>query len=110
MTQQSTLDQVTKTTGTQVVHITDDKGQVDKDPVTLHKKLKEEVAWHADKADSTIDFTDGSPFSGPVSFPVPKGKSVPSGPVRDDAELKTYKYTVTGPSGPPNDPGVIIQN
>jgi hypothetical protein len=110
MTQQSTLDQVAKTKGAHKdVHITDDKGKVDKDDVDIYTKLGEEVIWFADKAGSTIDFTDGSPFYGPPSFQVPAGGNVSSGRVRDGAEPKRYKYTVTGPAGQ-NDPGVIIHN
>jgi len=110
MTQQSTLDQVAKTKGAHKdVHIIDDKGNVDKDDVDIYTNLGEEVTWIADNADSSIDFTDGSPFSGLPSFQVSAGGNVSSGPVRKDAEPKRYKYTVTGPKGF-NDPGVIIHN
>jgi hypothetical protein len=110
MTQQSTLDQVAGTKGAnKPVHIIDDKGTVDRDDVDIYKKSGDEVTWIADVAASTIDFTNGSPFTGGSSFQVPAGGSASSGPVRKDAEPKRYKYTVTGPKGH-NDPGVIIHN
>ena len=89
------------------VKITSDGGQVDVPAVRLSKG--EEVAWfsHANKSAMVVFASpDGSPFHG-TQFTVPAGGSVSSGPARNAAEKKEYKYAVVGHSGV-NDPIVII--
>lgn len=91
------------------VHITDNIGHVNPDRVDVSKSLGEQVMWIADQDGATITF---SPTDCPFDqwrFEVAAGGSAPSGLVRDDAQYKSYKYTVNGSAGQ-NDPGVIIQN
>ena len=94
------------------VHIVSDNGQVDQNDVDISKLAADEVTWfaHNQEEGATIEFSsaDGSPFNDSV-FRVPIGGSVSSGPAKDGAKPKRYKYTVTGPAGQ-NDPGVIITN
>lgn len=92
------------------VHIKDDKGQVDEPSVTISRGHKGEVTWFAHgAAGATIVFSsDGSPFKEAV-FTVPATGSVSSGPVKETADLKRYKYTVVGKGGA-TDPVVIIDN
>lgn len=89
------------------VRVTDDHGHVDQEDVSISISTEEEVIWSADKKSVVVFNTpDGSPFH-QHTFPVPAGGSVSSGPARDDAQNKRYKYTVVGEGGS-NDPGVII--
>ena len=93
------------------VHIKDSKGQVDDPSVTISRGGKGEVTWFAHgETGATIVFSspDGSPFKETV-FTVPATGSVSSGPVKDTADLKKYKYTVVGKGGS-TDPVVIIDN
>jgi hypothetical protein len=93
------------------VHIKDNKGQVDQPSVKISKGGKGEVTWFAyGAAGATIVFSspDGSPFKEAV-FTVPATGSVSSGPAKDTADLKPYKYTVVGKDGA-TDPVVIIDN
>ena len=91
------------------VHAGDD-GRVDNDEVHVSKSAQEQVTWHSDKkAIITFSSPDGSPFA-EMTFHVPAGGSVSSGPAKPAAEHnKVYKYTVVGEKGV-NDPRVIIHN
>ena len=93
------------------VHIQDSKGQVDHPSVTISRGGKGEITWFAHgETGATIVFSssNGSPFKESV-FTVPATGSVSSGPVKETADLKTYKYTVVGKGGT-TDPVVIIDN
>jgi plastocyanin len=87
------------------VHITNDKGGVDQNSVTLTSG--EEVTWFArGNQKATIRFDSSSPFHD-TDFSVPAGGSVSSGAAKSGSDGR-YKYTVHGPGGK-NDPEVIIQ-
>lgn len=84
-----------------------DNGQVDQPKVAISKSAGDEVVWSSAKpARIAFEGAEGSPFA-ETAFRIPPAGSVSSGPARDDAELKEYKYTVYGASGT-NDPTVII--
>ncbi len=90
------------------VRVTDDQGHVDQEDVDISISAGEQVTWSADtKTVIVFNKPEGSPFSD-KTFQVPAGGSIASGPARQDAEKKKYKYTVVGQGGS-NDPGVIIQ-
>ena len=112
MSSNSTLTDVApgKTGVSKQVDIIDDHGHVKAghDPVHVSKSRKEQVMWRATNGKkSTIRFDHGSPFDTNV-YGVPAGGTVSSGAIRDDAEVRDYKYTVVGVVAPPNDPIVII--
>jgi hypothetical protein len=91
------------------VHIIDNNGHVKPDPVDIYKSSGDQVLWIADTGPAVVEF---SPTDCPFykcNFNVAAGGSVPSGPIRDDAQAKRYKYSVKGQTGP-NDPVVIIHN
>jgi hypothetical protein len=84
-----------------------DDGQVDQPTVDLSKSAGDEVVWSSVKpAKIAFEGVEGSPFD-ETTFRIPPGGSVSSGPARDDADLREYKYTVYGAGGK-NDPTVII--
>ncbi len=86
-----------------------DNGQVDQPEVHLSKSGGDQVEWSAGKAAKIVfESAEGSPFD-ETTFRVPAGGSVPSGPIREKADAKEYKYTVYGATGK-NDPTVIIHN
>jgi len=84
------------------VYITDDKGHVDNDTVTV--KAGDQVTWTARPGQQSTVVFDSSPF-GATTFTVPAGGSISSG--TSTAPNGNYKYTVHGKSGL-NDPIVII--
>lgn len=84
------------------VSITDDKGHVDNDTVTV--KAGDQVTWTACPGQPSIIVFEKSPF-GAKTFRVPAGGSVSSG--TSTAPNGNYKYTVKGPNAD-NDPIVII--
>jgi len=74
----------------------------------LRAKENDEVVWYSGSDRFTIIFQAGSPFTD-EKFDVPRGGSVSSGPLREDVEVRTYKYSVKGVVGEPLDPDVIIR-
>lgn len=93
------------------VRIQNAQGEVDNTIVTVSRSAGDEVTWYSDgTTPALVVFAsrDGSPFLD-THFHVPAGGSVSSGPARDDAPIKAYKYTVVGDSGV-NDPVVVVDN
>jgi hypothetical protein len=94
------------------VHILDDRGHVDRDPVHVSKSAQEEVFWTnlgRKNASIVFDTKDGSPFRARDPFVLQPGERFASGCLdADKARVgKEFKYTVIG-ADEPNDPVVII--
>lgn len=92
---------------THKVTITVDKSpKVSRDPVEISASKGEQVSWECpdSKSGFTVNFPQGSPFAS-SSF----DQNRPfSGPVKQGAELKTYKYNVTV-DGNTLDPGLTVK-
>jgi hypothetical protein len=74
------------------------------DPVTLSKKGQDIITWEcAFDPNWIVDFGTDSPFKNSVF----NQNNPTSGPVRNEAALKYFKYTVTAGRAS-QDPGVIV--
>lgn len=82
--------------------------EVDNELVNLRKSMGEEMEWHSDGDEFTVEFPI-SPFQ-ETAFVVPPGGSVGSGPIRPDAAITKYFYNVTNVAlAMSADPGVDIK-
>jgi hypothetical protein len=67
---------------------------VDYEVVNIRKSARDEVVWYSEGDELTIQFeAESSPFA-KESFVVPAGGSASSGPVRPDAVIARYHYTI----------------
>lgn len=66
---------------------------VDQEDCHLSKSHGDEAVWISEGAPLRVNFDD-SPFQ-VCTFEVPAGGRVSSGPIRADAELRRYAYTIT---------------
>jgi hypothetical protein len=67
--------------------------EVDYEGVNVRKLLRDEIVWHSDGDEFTVQFPI-SPFD-QATFVVPAGGSISSGPVRADAPVTCYCYNIT---------------
>ena len=82
--------------------------EVDNEVVSLRMCMGEEIVWHSDGDEFTVEFPI-TPFKD-KTFVVPPGGSVGSGPIRADAAITTYFYNVTNVAMAMSaDPGVNIK-
>jgi hypothetical protein len=89
------------------VHI-HNNADVDNEIVNLRMSMGEELEWHSDGDEFTVEFPI-TPFA-QSSFVVPPGGSVGSGPIRPDAPITRYFYNVTNVAlAMSADPGVDIK-
>lgn len=63
-------------------------------PLRLSKKNKDEAEWVTMDDPYTVDFKNDCPFVGGPEYPVNSSGPTPSGPIRADAETRTYHYVV----------------
>jgi hypothetical protein len=81
---------------------------VDNEVVNLRKCEGDELVWFSGGDAFVIEFPI-TPFAD-KKFRVPAGGSVGSGPIRDDAPMTTYLYSVTNVAlAMSADPGVNIK-
>jgi hypothetical protein len=67
---------------------------VDYEVVNIRKSARDEVVWYSEGDELTIQFEpESSPFAN-ESFVVPAGGSASSGPVRQDAVIARYHYSI----------------
>lgn len=75
------------------------------DPDSLPISGEDQVQWVGGPPGWKVEFKNGSPFRGTIF----EAGNAQSGPVESTAQNKTYKYTVTVPGQPENDPTIILQ-
>jgi hypothetical protein len=83
--------------------------EVDNEIVNIRQSLAEEIEWHSEDDEFTVEFPI-TPFQ-EKTFVVPAGGSVSSGAVRPDAPITRYFYNVTNVSlAMSADPGVDVRH
>ncbi len=89
------------------VHIRQN-GEVDNEVVNVRKSLGDEIVWHSESDEFTVQFPI-TPFE-QDTFVVPAGGCTSSGPVRLDAPITKYFYNVTNVAlAMSADPGVDVR-
>jgi len=84
---------------------------VNNSSVTISKNNGDQVKWTSTvpTVTVTVDFGTNSPFA-KSSFSVDTTGTTPSGPVKNNANTGSYKYSCSAPGYTTLDPNVIVDN